>query len=233
MKTRGATSFTKAILVLLTSAHLSHQDTSYNPQAFSNWNELRNCAQSCLTGYNNPSINSLGCTVNDCFCRVDILPQAVSIISACASTACSNTNDVVSATSFYEGYCSSATNTAVISLISNPPVVVPGSTVTGTITSTITTTLVNGQPTVVGSIIYQYGPNDVVGDGNGSPASGNPASSNPASGNPASSSPASSSPVIGNTTPKSGAVRQVSDFLRSAGVWGLYAWVTMVMVMAT
>jgi len=201
MKTRGATSFTKAILVLLTSARLSLQDDSYYPDAFSNWNELRSCAQNCLT-YN---FGNLGCSVNECYCRADILPQAVSLVSKCASSSCSNTNDVVSATSFYEAYCASATNTAVIFLITNtPPAAIPGSAVTGTITSTITTTLANGQPTVVGSIIYQYGSNDNIGGNQNN----------------------------GNTSPKSSAVRQVADFLRSAGgwSWAFYAWVTMVMV---
>jgi hypothetical protein len=131
MMTRGATSFTKAIvLVLLTSACPSFQDSNYAPNDFSNWNELRSCAQYCLHG---GDLNPLGCTLNNCYCRPDIIPQAVSLVSACASTSCSNTNDVVSATSFYQAYCASATNTAVISLISNtPPVAVPGSTVTGT-----------------------------------------------------------------------------------------------------
>jgi hypothetical protein len=130
--TRGATSFTNAILlVLLTGARLSHQDANYSPASFSNWNELRSCAQSCLEyGY----ITGLGCSLNDCYCRPDIVPQAVSIVSVCASSSCSNTNDVVSATSFYEAYCTSVTNTAIISLITNnPPTAVSGSTVTGTI----------------------------------------------------------------------------------------------------
>lgn len=77
--------------------------------------------------------------------------------------------------------------------------------------STITTTLSNGQTTVVGSVIYQYGNNDNVGgnqaNGNGSPAPSNPTSN---------------------------AVRQVADFLRSAGGWGwgFFAWVTTAMVVA-
>jgi hypothetical protein len=136
MKTRGATSFIKAILlVLLTSAHPSLQDSEYNPSSFPGWNELRSCAQACLSDgpYDALTDSNLGCSLNGCFCRVDIIPQAVSIVSTCASTACSDTNDVVSATSFYEAYCASATNTAAISLITNsPPTAVPGSTVTGT-----------------------------------------------------------------------------------------------------
>jgi hypothetical protein len=130
MKTRGATSFTKAILlVLLTSAHPSLQDSEYNPSSFSDWNELRSCAQQCLSddAYSAFADSNLGCSLNGCFCRADIIPQAVSIVSMCVSTACSDTNDIVSATSFYEAYCASATNTAVISLISsNPPTAVPG-----------------------------------------------------------------------------------------------------------
>ena len=74
--------------------------------------------------------------------------------------------------------------------------------------STITTTLSNGQPTVVGSIIYQYGNNDNIG--------GNQGNNN------------------GNPNSKSSAVRQMTDFLQSAGgwSWGFFAWVTTVMVVA-
>jgi hypothetical protein len=69
------------------------------------------------------------------------------------------------------------------------------------IAATITSTLPNGQTTVVGSIIYQYGNDDNAGG----------------------------SQVIknGGTSP----VRQVADFLRLVGGWGLFACVTMVMVM--
>jgi hypothetical protein len=139
MTARGATSFAKAILlVLLTSARPSLQDATYSPGSFSNWNELRSCAQFCLGDGND--LEPLGCTLNDCYCRADILPQAVSIVSQCASSSCSNTNDVVSATSFYEAYCASVTNTAVISLINNnPPTAVPGSTVTGSISMLLLT----------------------------------------------------------------------------------------------
>jgi hypothetical protein len=141
MMTRGATSFTKAILlVLLTGACPSLQDDSYNPDAFSNWNELRSCAQNCLGCCYDNYLGLLGCSVNACFCRADIIPQAVSLVSNCVSTSCSDTNDVVSATSFYEAYCASATNTAAISLITNnQPTVMPGSTVTGTISMSLLT----------------------------------------------------------------------------------------------
>jgi hypothetical protein len=141
MMTRGATSFTKAILlVLLTGARPSLQDDSYNPASFSNWDELRSCAQSCLGCCYSQNLNPLGCSVNGCYCRADIIPQAVSLVSNCVSTSCSNTNDVVSATSFYEAYCASATNTAVISLITNDqPTAMAGSTVTGTISMSLLT----------------------------------------------------------------------------------------------
>lgn len=130
MKSRGATFFTKTILlVLLTIAHPSLQDSNYYPNAFSNWNDLRSCAQGCL-GIQ-LEYSSLGCSVNDCYCRADIVPQAVSIVSACVSSSCSNTNDVVSATSFYEAYCASVTDSPVISLITPAPVA--GSSVTGTL----------------------------------------------------------------------------------------------------
>ena len=126
MKTRSITSFAKSILlVLLTSAHLSLQDSQYNPGSFSDWNGLRSCAQFCLED----QYDNLGCTLNDCYCRADIIPQVVSLVSACVSSQCSDTNDIVSATSFFEAYCSSATNTAAVPLIS--PTAVPGGTVTG------------------------------------------------------------------------------------------------------
>jgi hypothetical protein len=100
------------------------------------------------------------------------------------------------------------------------------------IASTITTTLSNGQTTVVGSIIYQYGNNDNVGGGQSNDnGNGNSAPSSPAPSSPAPSSPTPSSPVS-----KSSAVRQVADFLRLAEGWGwgwgFFAWVTTVMVMA-
>lgn len=140
MMTRGAISFTKAILlVLLTGACPSLQDDSYSPDSFSNWNELRSCAQLCISGNDN-DLYILGCAVNGCYCRADIIPQAVSLVSNCVSTSCSNTNDVVSATSFYEAYCASATNTAAISLITNnQPTAMAGSTVTGTISMSLLT----------------------------------------------------------------------------------------------
>jgi hypothetical protein len=129
MKTRSITSFTKALLlVLLTSAHPSLQDSPYNPSSFSNWNELRTCAQQCLGdgAYSGFADSNLGCSLNGCFCRVDVIPQAVSIVSACVSSSCSNTNDIASATSFFEAYCASATsNTAAI------PLNQPGGAVTG------------------------------------------------------------------------------------------------------
>jgi hypothetical protein len=86
------------------------------------------------------------------------------------------------------------------------------------IAATITTTLPNGQTTVVGSIIYQYGNNDNV--------SGSQVNNN--------GSPAPTSPAPSNPTSKSSAVRQVADFLRLVGVWGwgFFACVTMVMVAA-
>lgn len=67
------------------------------------------------------------------------------------------------------------------------------------------TTVINGQPTVVGSVIYQYGNNDNVGGSQNN-----------------------------NPPPKSSAIRQVADFLRSAKgcAWALYAWVIVIMVVA-
>jgi hypothetical protein len=83
--------------------------------------------------------------------------------------------------------------------------------------ATVTTTLSNGETTVVGSIIYQYGNNDINGNGN----AGN---DNGGGGSPASTGSAS----------KSSAIRQVAHFLRSAGGWGwgIFALVTTVMVVA-
>jgi hypothetical protein len=77
--------------------------------------------------------------------------------------------------------------------------------------SAITTTLSNGETTVVGSIIYQYGNNDNIGGSQGND-----------NGSPATTSPAS----------ESNAVQQIAGFLQLAGGWGFFAWVTMVMVVA-
>lgn len=83
--------------------------------------------------------------------------------------------------------------------------------------STITTTLQNGQTTVVGSVIYQYGNNDNVGNNNGN-NNGNGNNDNNGSGNSQSS--------------KSSAVQQVVIFLRSAKGWdwALYMWTAVVIV---
>lgn len=134
MATRIAATFTKAILlVLLTSACPSlQQNNNYNPVGFSDWSNLRQCVQNCLGGYYHP-LTDLGCSTNQCYCRADVIPQAVSAVSYCASVDCSNTNDVVAATSFYEAYCSSGTPTPISLIKTSPPTAVPGSVVTGTI----------------------------------------------------------------------------------------------------
>lgn len=136
MKACGAISFAKAILLaLITSVHPSlQQGTTYDPSTFSDWKDLRSCVQSCLSdgAYSDFADSSLGCTVNACYCRADIIPQAVSIVSSCASSLCSNTNDVATATSFYEAYCSSATQASAVSLITtNVETASPASTVAG------------------------------------------------------------------------------------------------------
>lgn len=50
--------------------------------------------------------------VNDCFCRSDLQPIAVSTVSACVVQACTDTVDASIATSIYNAYCTGAGYTA-------------------------------------------------------------------------------------------------------------------------
>jgi hypothetical protein len=99
------------------------------------WN-LRSCAVGCIddrsgmTWYKCDSLaNQLSCPggdiLNTCFCRSDLFPVAVSIISVCVLSGCEgNTRDVASAIGLYTNYCSSTG-------IAQPPIVLATTTTIG------------------------------------------------------------------------------------------------------
>ncbi|KFY99206.1 hypothetical protein V500_01438 [Pseudogymnoascus sp. VKM F-4518 (FW-2643)] len=86
-----------------------------------NFSKLRPCAQLCffytyaggLVGDEVGSIMSCSLTTtllsrlaeNDCYCRTDLQSSGHVGISTCAEFRCSNTNDVTSAWSVYDNYC--------------------------------------------------------------------------------------------------------------------------------
>lgn len=134
--TPSASLFAKTIFLLIITAHRSLQDNHYDPSAFSGYGNLRSCAQFCvdpngISTYN-PGLVALGCSTNDCICRADILSQAVSAVSTCAVTSCSNGNDVASATSFMQAYCSSVDSATFVPLLTSTISSGQGSSVTGT-----------------------------------------------------------------------------------------------------
>jgi hypothetical protein len=136
MTTHSAAFFAEAILlVLIITAHPSLQDSGYDPSQFGDYNSLRLCVQFCVdpeVSTYNPGLIALGCSTNDCYCRADVVPQAVSAVSTCAVTSCSSdANDVASATSFYEAYCSSVTGTTTIPILTTASAS-SGSAMTGT-----------------------------------------------------------------------------------------------------
>ena len=133
--TPSASFFAKTLFLLITAARRSLQDNGYDPTAFSGYDNLRLCAQFCVdptVSTYNPGLIALGCSTNDCMCRADILPQAVSAVSTCAVTSCSNANDVASATSFMQAYCSSVDSATFVPLLTTTIASLPGSSVTGT-----------------------------------------------------------------------------------------------------
>jgi hypothetical protein len=116
------------------------------------WN-LRSCAVGCIDNGTGmwPKCDELACQLsccggdplNTCFCRSDLLPVAVSIISVCVLSGCQgNTRDVASAIGLYTNYCSStsiaqqpivlATTTTIgaAPTSSVPPVIISTATVT-------------------------------------------------------------------------------------------------------
>ncbi|KAK0746797.1 hypothetical protein B0T18DRAFT_412454 [Schizothecium vesticola] len=74
---------------------------------------LRICAQTCVDrGNDNSDLEGhLECgdskILNSCFCRQDLRPKASTFLSSCIVTRCKyNNQDVTSAWSLYDGYCS-------------------------------------------------------------------------------------------------------------------------------
>ncbi|KAK3365107.1 hypothetical protein B0T24DRAFT_712646 [Lasiosphaeria ovina] len=96
---------------------------------------LRPCASSCFRREGGPDLSdTLGITLkcceqyltchgpvdDECYCRADLQPSAVSWLSLCVATRCtSNAADFTSAVAVYDGYCSAAVGPA------NPDVTEP------------------------------------------------------------------------------------------------------------
>lgn len=70
------------------------------------------------TDFNTPNIlaEDMGCGTspieNDCFCRADLQQNAENIIRSCVNNDCQETQDVNSAVSLYDAYCTGAGFTA-------------------------------------------------------------------------------------------------------------------------
>jgi hypothetical protein len=105
------------------TAHVSAQVNG--PQSLvddANFSKLRPCAQNCFFygGHSKTVADRLGTAIscsrtttllsrvaeNDCYCRTDLQPSAHLDLSTCVLYYCSsNTNDMTSAWSVYDGYC--------------------------------------------------------------------------------------------------------------------------------
>jgi hypothetical protein len=112
--------------------------------------QLRSCAVVCIGnafgayGRCDQLADQLSCpgqgVLNSCFCRNDLLPVAVSIVSACVMAGCqSNTNDVASAIASYTNYCSSTG-------IASPPIVIATTTTVGAVLTS------NGPPVIISTV---------------------------------------------------------------------------------
>lgn len=89
----------------------------YNNPAFTS---QRLCAIECiLCGYGTYGQHdciaaALSCSSplqNNCYCRSDLQPAAISYVASCVSSACSNTVDVNNAVGIYTQYCETADQT--------------------------------------------------------------------------------------------------------------------------
>ncbi|PGH08467.1 hypothetical protein AJ80_07866 [Polytolypa hystricis UAMH7299] len=112
----------KHILLLLSllasSTHLfsAAEDAPISIDQISEYKQQRNCALRCFVRFNMigyPIAGELTCPTNpaknDCFCREDLQPTAVSYISSCVNFQCSSvTRDITVATGIYKDYCTSA-----------------------------------------------------------------------------------------------------------------------------
>jgi hypothetical protein len=101
----------RRILQLLFFMRVALADTlTVTIAAYPDYFNQRPCAGECLEGPDGHYSN-LGCSTlveNSCYCRDDLISSMVSSLSSCVSASCSgNSDDVYSATSIYEGYCSS------------------------------------------------------------------------------------------------------------------------------
>jgi hypothetical protein len=78
------------------------------------YNSLRPCAMNCIAVFSAPDIlaAAMNCDFhvieNDCFCRLDLQPNAESILYNNVLDSCTNTLDANSAVSIYDTYCTSA-----------------------------------------------------------------------------------------------------------------------------
>lgn len=79
------------------------------------YSSQRVCAFPCFEAFDDigyPIAQEISCAtfkvMNDCFCRTDIQQQAHSYVSSCVNLRCSNNaKDISTATSLYDGYCTS------------------------------------------------------------------------------------------------------------------------------
>lgn len=109
----------------------------YNNPAFKS---QRLCALECILcelgtyGQHDCLAVALSCNSsplqNNCYCRSDLQPAAVSYVASCVSAACSNTVDVDNAVGIYTQYCETADQTTSY---------VPGSTTQAAITTQVGT----------------------------------------------------------------------------------------------
>ncbi|EPS45937.1 hypothetical protein H072_91 [Dactylellina haptotyla CBS 200.50] len=103
--------FSSVLPTLLLSASLAsaQQTNTIDFTTIGVYPDLKKCLKAVF--YLDYSINSgpvqkkIGCDTNECICRADTLEQAVTTAGSMALSACSNTNDKISATSILTQYC--------------------------------------------------------------------------------------------------------------------------------
>jgi hypothetical protein len=82
----------------------------------SQWPNLRSCVQYSFAGdiYVGGLDAQIGCTTNACLCRADILALAEQTLSSDVRAACSDLQDISTATSILASYCSAKGYTSII-----------------------------------------------------------------------------------------------------------------------
>lgn len=100
------------ILLLLFFVRVAFADTlTVTITAYPGFLSQRSCAIYCYVNAFDGQYYDLGCETpveNACYCRDDLISSWANSLSSCVSASCSgNSEDVDSATSIYEGYCSS------------------------------------------------------------------------------------------------------------------------------